>query len=139
MHSEKMRGLYLLLPLFLASFSTIKEKIQEYERHGDQFALAKAYLEDQEIEKSFKAFLNSLESVQKLGCPKMSHEEKSLFEEGMELYLKEGINNPQILGKTLIEKFENVAKQHPQFHHLQLLMAVAYANVSEKSSQFNLF
>lgn len=130
MHIENM-----CMALF-ASLPPIKEKIQHYEQIADYFSLAKAYLADQEIEKSFEAFIIALEKVPKLTAPKMSDQEKILFDEGMQMYLKEGMKNYVLLGRQLIEKFEKTALDHPEYYHLQLLMAVAYANVAENGEQF---
>lgn len=132
-----MHALNLFLPLLFAS-TPLKENIDHLEKTQDYFSLSIAYLDDQEIEKSFRAFLKAIEVAPLKNPPPMTAVEKSLFEEGVALYLKEN-SHPENLSTLILEKYEAISKAHPEFYHLNLLIAVSYANLSSTCADFQRF
>lgn len=92
------------------------------------FALAQGYLEDQEVEKAFRYFLEALEKAPIQADRPLEAGEKALYEEALSIYFKEGGVDPERSGRLLLEKFEAVAHDHPEYLHLNLIVAMAQAN-----------
>ncbi|MGE4573757.1 MULTISPECIES: tetratricopeptide repeat protein [Parachlamydia] len=90
--------------------------------------LAIAYWKDQEAEKAFKVFLDGVElrPVQAM-LTEMHVDEKVVYEQALSDYLNLQ-ETPQKIAVKILEKYEPILTQHPDYHHLGYLVAAAYAN-----------
>lgn len=91
--------------------------------------LAKAYVQDQNLEMAFLAYLDALKNAPKLPTPTISQEEQAHYDAGLEVYLDHnGGSNAQEIAKKILETYKPVLAQHPDNHLLPFLVAAAYAN-----------
>ena len=101
--------------------------------------LAQAYYQDQESDKAFYYFLESLKEAPSDQENPMSAEEETLFTEASDLYLKQTDLDPVKSAHTILERFGSVADQHPEFFHLNLIVSVAHANLGAYDLFFERF
>ncbi|MBI3900545.1 MAG: hypothetical protein HY324_00175 [Chlamydiia bacterium] len=94
-----------------------------------------AYAE-QDIDHAFADFLQALTFVEK---KTPSSEEMHLYEEAYGEYLKLSGGDPERGALTLLEKYETVAFQHPEYVCLHFLLATAYANLGRYEEFFQGF
>lgn len=111
------------------------------EKQGDsKVQLALAYYYDQELEKAFKTYLEALEPIKSQSNYPANIEEKSLYDEALRLYLASNSgSNAEETAKKIRDKYEPIVKSHPNYLHLNFLVAAAYANLGLFDSFFNAF
>lgn len=109
---------------------------QKAEKH---YKLAMAFIHDQEVDKAFQHFLQALKCIPSRETPQMSEEEKTLYEAALADYLAGAGNDPVRIAKQMLEKYAEQADAHPDWIHLQFLMATAYANLDRFEDFFERF
>ena len=138
----------ILLQLFLLAASPLKEEIATYEKElkRDQsrgethYKLALAYYQDQEVDRAFHHFLAALKTTPLCRLvPKMSPEEKKVYEEALADYASGGGSDPVRVARHMIEKYGERADGHREWIHLNFLMATAHANLGVYDSFFERF
>jgi len=96
-------------------------------------AIAEARAQHQE--KAFEIFLKALETPVSANN-KVDSKERTLFLEGLELYLNpEGIR-PELLAEEILESYQPVTANHPEYTLLNFIVASAYANKKEYDTFF---
>ncbi|MCC5832964.1 MAG: hypothetical protein JJU12_07990 [Chlamydiales bacterium] len=135
--------LFLYIPLCA---SEIKEEIATLQnalarRSNDEthFKLAHAYFRDQEVDKAFRHFLSALKLISPEPAPEMSPEEKFLYEAALTDYLKGGGSDPTKIAGEMIEDYGEAADSHPEWIHLNFLIAAAYGNLGRYDTFFDRF
>lgn len=105
--------------------------------------LAYAYYKDQDHERAFAVFAESLSLVQKEIDDAPSAEEAQIYEKALALYL----NPPPKLhpsqatwetSKGIQNLLGSVVEEHPDYHQIKFLLAVSYANMGEFDKFFPL-
>lgn len=136
--------LFLCFPLFA---SEIKEEIASLEEalisqtanEAIHFKLAHAYFQDQEVDKAFRHFLSALKLVSPEPAPEMSLEEKKLYEEALADYLNGGGSDPVKVARQMLDTYGGPADAHPDWIHLNFLIATAYGNLGQYGMFFDRF
>ncbi len=124
------------ISLFENELSEISSESRKSELH---YQLANAFYHDQEVDKAFQHFLLALKSVENKPQPQMSAEEKMLYEAALGVYLKGTGNDPARVAKQMLDNYEESAEAHPEWMHLNFLMATAYANLGRYDIFFDRF
>ncbi len=132
-HAETVKEKIAKEISFLKQASSLQEKSSIF------FRLAMAYCQDQELDKAFLSFLESLKSASHGQIPKVQDDEKQLYDEAFHYYLAQASNDPQKTAQELIEKYGEVAKRHPDYLYLNFLLSTAFANNGNYSLFFEHF
>lgn len=133
------------LPLPLAALDVKEEiavcqKMLASAKSGElYYKLASAYLHDQELDKAFQNFLLALHATPAKSPPQMGQEEEECYSAALTHYLKGGGGEPEKMAGELIEKYEGRANRHPEWIHLNFLIATAYANRGDFTTFFEKF
>lgn len=143
---------YLLLMVGCASLgaqaSTLKETIKnlevqlQKEEGQDQslllLTLAKAYYQDQDQEKAFETFLESLEKADVDDRP-LDQDDETLYAEALGIYLDPHAQSTKETATAILKKYAAVVKEHPDYRQLAFLVGASYANGGQFSEFFDLF
>lgn len=135
---------YLLAIFMLGALGTeeLKLSIDELEKAPPSAAvylnLARSYLSDQEEEKAFRIFLNSLELEKQNSFP-MGEDEKKYYDQALKLYLNTRPEESEKVSYEIIEKFGPILGDHPDYRHLSYIVATSYANLKLYDPFFILF
>ncbi len=113
--------------------------ISSQEKSQILYELAVAYYQDQEQDLAFKTFLEALDLAEKRSPAPISEEEKKYYLPALEEYLSYTGYDPTESGNSLLKKYELVAQNHPDFCHLNFLLATAYANIGQYEQFFDRF
>lgn len=97
-------------------------------RQNQLVEIAKIYLKDQEIEKGLETFLEALSIKISHPLKKVSSEEKGYFDEIYGFYLDQGYSDARTVSKQILEKYESIIKEHPEYTMLSFFIANSYAN-----------
>jgi tetratricopeptide (TPR) repeat protein len=110
------------------------------ETSGDlQRQLAKAYYKDQEQEKAFVIFLQSLNSMGISSTPRsQSKEEAAIYEEALAMYLNHNGKSIQEIARALCKQYASLVTSTGNYQ-LGFLVAAAYANLGQFTDFFDLF
>jgi len=103
------------------------------------YELAQAYYQDQEIEKSFCHFLEALKNVDRQSPYDLSDQEKGFYQAALVDYLALSGFEPQQEAERLLASYDIQAQEHPEFLHLNFLLATAYANLGKYDLFFEKF
>lgn len=98
-----------------------------------------AYYKDQEQEKSFKAFLESLKEVPAVEAVNISPDEKLIYEQALKIYLEDAGYDSDKTATKIISQFEPFFTKNPNFYHLSYLLAMSKANLGLYEQFFELF
>ncbi len=139
----------LIAPLLLAT-PDIKETLAVHQKQLNQttekhirgelhYKLACAYCADQEMDRAFEHFLMALKTVDVLPVPEMGAEEKTVYESALATYLKGAGSDPVRLAETLCASYGELATTHPDWIHLNFLIATALANLGQFEDFFARF
>ena len=101
--------------------------------------LALAYYRDQEDEKAFKTYLDALDLAPRLTPTAESPEEKQLYDEALELYLQNTGPAAHDAANTIREKYSGILALHPDYYHLNFIVAAAFANLGMFDEFFDKF
>lgn len=139
---------FCLMSHFLAA-TTVKEtissmlpllsKVEGAERSALQLKLAIAYVQDQDSETAFSLFLDALEEAPKKPVELLTAEEQRLYESALSYYLSHQGPAAHRAAKTILEDYEPILQQNPNYFLLGLLVASAHANLQQYESFFSLF
>ena len=108
--------------------SLLKQVSSHQEKSSVFFRLAMAYWEDQELDKAFLSFLESLKSAPHGEIPELHENEKSFYGEALQYYLAQASSDPQKTAQELIAKYGEIGREHPDYLHLNFLLSTAFAN-----------
>lgn len=99
--------------------------------------LARALWRDQEQKKAIEVFLEALSSPPRgqAAVATFSADEQLIYDAALQIYLSAGASAAPMAADSLIKKYASVVQEHPEYHHLGFLVALAYAN----RGQFDLF
>ncbi len=142
--------LVLLAAFPLVGEMSIKEKVAFFEKKIAQslsseeksaslIDLACAYIHDQEVNKAFSAFLEALKCAPEQKNAALLEEEKKIYDSALSQYLKQGCIDPFKTARELLSTYEELALAHPEYCHLNFLIATAYGNVGRYEEFFKLF
>lgn len=99
-----------------------------------------AYYKDQEHEKAFKAFLSALIPKPKLQEPyRLSKEESRYYQEALKVYLDSRERDPAEMSARIRDIYGGTYRLHPEFADLGYLVALAYANLGDYPTFFEIF
>jgi len=118
--------------------SWLQKELSSQERSQHLLKLACAFIQDQEIDEGFHAFLEALASTSREKEPEMSSQEKEMFEEAFLYYLSHE-KDPSQTASLLLEKYEPVLQEHPEYIHLGFLLATVQANQGNYEKFFQKF
>lgn len=104
-----------------------------------QLKLAMAHWRDQEQERAFKAFLLALELTPKQVLDSISPDEEILYREALEIYLTHSGREASAGAQQLSECYAKTLCEHPDYHHLGYLVALADANLGQFEAFFPRF
>lgn len=117
----------------LQKVSSAREKSQIF------YELARGYCQDQEIEQAFCHFLQALKGVEKLPPRIMGKPEQEIYTPALTDYLAHAGRDPVRAAQELLDRYGEVADRHPEYLHLNFLMATAYANLGKYDLFFERF
>jgi|GEM_PF-1744511 len=144
---------YLLFPAFgltatleeaqgLYEVGEFKEAIAIYQTlEGSaevNLRLALAHYRDQDDVKAFSSYLKALEAVQEEPSV-VTEEEKTVFEEGLALYLSSSFATPRDEAIELAKRFGPIVDEHPDWRLVNFLVASAHANLGMFDDFFERF
>lgn len=118
---------------FLLKARSPEEKCEAF------FHLACAYFEDQELDKAFLNFLQSLKYSPRHPPCSMTEPEKKLFTDAYRTYVDRSSSDPFKTAGELLEKYESQIKEHPDFLHMHFLLSTAYGNLGKYGLFFEHF
>lgn len=114
-----------------------KEALQSSDQKSPiYYELALCYYRDQEIDRAFLCFLQALESAELKKPITISDDESHIYQKVLEEYLT-GDSIRQ--ARSILERYEKVASEHPHYFHIKLLLAIAFANLGQYEKFFELF
>ncbi|MCH9626651.1 MAG: hypothetical protein S4CHLAM2_02770 [Chlamydiales bacterium] len=136
-----MFNLILFTPLFLAT-PDIKETLATCQKELNKatersvrselhYALACAFCADQEMNRAFEHFVMALKAVDRTEAPELCAEEKKVYEEALQMYIEGGGSDPIRLAEELLASYGQKADAHPEWMHLNFLIATAWANLGK--------
>lgn len=99
------------------------------ERGKIKTALAAAYFKDQDQEKAFSTFLEALHDIPNRETPPVSKKEKKIYEEALKTYLSHSAVTAQEASVNILDSYESIYKEHPNYTQLGFLIAISYANL----------
>jgi hypothetical protein len=103
-----------------------------------QIKLAQAYLKDQSQEKAFEIFIESLAPIATLEAKQIQNptgKELELYNRALETYLKQTGLTSKETGQFLLQEYQPIVREHPDYLQLNFLIAAAHANLGS----FDLF
>lgn len=149
MMKSYQNGLFSLYLLVVPAQDNLQQKIDkgelflktchESEKGMGFLAISKTYLEKQDLEQAFFSYLSALEYLPNQFLPEMKEEEKKVYDQELKIYCQEGVTDPTATAYKLIEHIEELALAHPNYFHLNMLLATAYANTSKYDLFFDTF
>lgn len=102
--------------------------------------LAELFYKDQNPEKAFAMFLTALEDTPLVKTAPILPLEESFYQKALDLYLNHNSGSDvQLAAETLIKEYEPTVKSHPDYIHLNYLIAAAYANQGDFLKFFDAF
>lgn len=104
-----------------------------------ELALALAYYRDQEQQKAFECFLQALDHTKSKGQAPASSEDAKLFEEAFALYSNKNDAQPQQIAVQILQKYEKVVADHPDYYLLQFVVAASDGNLGRYDHFFEKF
>lgn len=106
---------------------------------GKKFlSLALAYYRDQDQEKAFTAFLDSLEFTQTVPY-KDTFVDQGFYEDALKIYLDPHAQSTKETAEDILNKYGSLVKDHPDYTQLKFLVAASYANTGSFKEFFQLF
>ena len=115
-----------------------KEIIAEYQRAVDQASLTKrseillkltnAYWQDQDQESAFRSFLSALDSAVCNKCSPMTSDEEAIYSKVLIIYLAHPGREAKETALQIRDQYTKILVDHPTYHHLAFLVALAEAN-----------
>lgn len=116
------------------------EKIEvapDCEKGGDTKELALLYLQDQNQELAFRAFLKALDLT--IGSKGPSDGDKAAYNKAFSMYLDSSSESPKVKAKKLINALVPMLADNPDEHLLDYFLALAYANLGVYEEFFKHF
>lgn len=101
--------------------------------------LAQVFYRDQEDEKAFKTYLEALDDAPKRTPPTETPEEKKLYAEALRTYLDNTGPAAHEAASKIREKYASILALHPDYYHLNFIVAAAYANLGVFDEFFDKF
>lgn len=140
----------VLFPIFVCAEEGVKQIIVEKkqalykasgasERSQIYYELALAYFRDQEIDRAFYHFLEALKHQTRSVPLEMDQDEREIYQKALSDYLTYSGGDPIHLAEELLQKYGETALQHPNYLHLNFLIATAYANLGQYGDFFSRF
>lgn len=117
----------------------IHDNPKPYQQSCNFYERALGYYYDQEIDKGFESFLEALSGAQQIPEYLFAKEEEQMYLTALEMYLVDGANDPIKTAANLLEKWGPTVEEHPEYHHLQFLLATAYGNLGLYDDFFEKF
>lgn len=112
---------------------------QEIKKAEIFFKLALVYLKNQDQEKAFDTFLKSLNAIPSSSqTTLLLKEEENLYTEALSVYLDPSLsfgNN----AAAILDKYQKIILEHPDYYHLNYIVAMAYANQKKYEEFFKHF
>ncbi len=104
-----------------------------------QVKLAIATYQDQEVEKAFLIYLSALDNAPLAPPPPFSEAEQALYARALKEYLDHPGSAASQTARRMLEEYAPHMAKHPEYYHLNLLLAAAYANIGEFADFFRTF
>lgn len=116
------------------------QKTENADKGVVKVALAKALWQDQDQERAFRLFLETVEEeLIKVTSSPMGTEESNYYDEALALYLNQRPEEAKAVGKIINQKFGPLTKIHQDWPRLGYVVALAQANVGDYENFFDLF
>lgn len=100
---------------------------------------AKSHYTTQQQEEAFKLFLQALAGTSVQNDSIFSDSEQALYEQAFQIYSSKGWQHCYETDEHLIQDFEPLIKEHPDYYRLGYIVAAAYANQGHFNKFFDLF
>lgn len=99
--------------------------------------LALLHFQDQQVDRAYRAFLQSIDSLDHTSYT-LSEEEQKSYEEGLELYLGAQQKDRREVAREIVRRWGKDIVDHPDWAQVGLLVAVARANMQKTAEFFSL-
>ena len=100
--------------------------------------LSKQYYADQQQEKAFLIFLKEVLRRTPASTHRPTGEEKAAYATALKLYLTAHSNNIIEVSRNIIDTYNPILKECPDFHELGYIVAAAHANLGDFQNYFDL-
>ncbi len=104
-----------------------------------KIAMAKVYLQDQNLEKAFSLYLEAIDAMPTSPGHQPSPEEVTVYESALKVYLDPEDSSPADVAKNVKRQFATALAEHPDYYLLGFLFAAADANLGQYAQFFDLF
>lgn len=122
----------------IKNLEVLLQTADESEKSLLLLSLAKTYFQDQNQEKAFEYFLRAINSAAAHEVP-ISAEDARLYAEALSIYLDPHAQSTKDTASAILEKYESVAKEHPEYTQIGFLVGASYANAGRFSDFFDMF
>jgi tetratricopeptide (TPR) repeat protein len=123
----------------IKELTSLTLKADEKDRGEYLRLLAESYYKDQEHEKAFKTYLESLNALSSKNTYTATEEENQLYREALKIYLDERERDPKMISLKIRDLYAGIWRLHPNYANLGYLVAIAYANLGDYPDFFEIF
>lgn len=117
----------------------LEEQVGSVEQQALHLRLALAYLQEQEQSQAFTHFLKALDTIAPEPTPAFAPGEQPLYEEALAYYQAQSGSDPLSVAKELAQRYSAQCAAHPEYRHLDFLLAIADANRGNYAPFFTRF